>query len=70
MSINGLESKYVAGDIITVLQNKKHSFRTIRGVIFEEVSTTDYCDDSYYTDNVISKNKTRKTNLKEWWIQF
>ncbi len=61
---------YNPGDILTVERDIPHSFWTEEGVIIEEVSTTHYTDDSYYTDEDITKNKSRKTNLKDWWMNL
>jgi hypothetical protein len=36
------------------------------GSIIEEISTTHFVDDSYYTDESISKNKNRKTMVSHW----
>lgn len=68
LSIDGKSKKYVPGDIITIERDRKHSFSTEDGVIFEEVSTTHHKSDSYYTDPEIAKNTKRKTNLKDWLI--
>jgi N-acetylneuraminate synthase len=70
LEIDSVENKYKAGDIITVQKNQKHSFRTEGGVVFEEVSTTHYKNDSFYSDDDITNLTKRKTNLKDWWLQF
>ena len=56
------------GDIQTVLRGEKHSFTSVRGAIFEEVSTTHIKNDSYYEDPVIRALDPieRKTILKKW----
>lgn len=56
------------GDIMTVMRYDKHSFSTVNGAIFEEVSTTHIKGDSYYEDEAIMKGDymDRKTVLKEW----
>ena len=54
------------GDVITVLSGVKHSFSSEYGSIVEEISSTHYQDDSYYTDPEIMKNKHRKTLLRHW----
>lgn len=54
------------GDVITVLSGVKHSFSSENGSIMEEISSTHYQDDSYYTDPEIMKNKQRKTLLRHW----
>jgi len=58
-----------AGDMLTVERNTPHNFETNDGVIFEEVSTTHYKNDSFYNDENIMNNKDRKTELTfraEW----
>jgi sialic acid synthase SpsE/mannose-6-phosphate isomerase-like protein (cupin superfamily) len=60
------EKECKAGDIIIVERGMKHSFSSKKGVIFEEVSTTHYKDDSYYEDEQILKNKNRKTEMTFW----
>jgi len=52
-----------AGDMLTVERKARHNFSTKEGVIFEEVSTTHYKDDSFYDDGDVMKNKDRKTEL-------
>lgn len=54
------------GDIVLVEKGAKHSFRSENGTIFEEVSSTHYPDDSYYDDQEILKNKSRKTDMTFW----
>jgi len=58
------------GDIITVDKMEKHSFSTKNGVVFEEISTTAYSNDSVYTDEKINKMNDRKTSLKDHWMNF
>lgn len=59
-----------AGDILTVEREVNHDFSSQEGVIFEEVSTTHYKDDSFYEDQKIVNNKDRKTELtfKSDWL--
>ena len=56
------------GDICTVKTEKWHKFQTSKGVIFEEISTKHYNDDSYYKDSKIANmdRSERKTPLKDW----
>ncbi|KUM05375.1 N-acetylneuraminate synthase family protein [Chromobacterium subtsugae] len=60
------ERQAQAGDVITVQRGVRHRFHTRGGVVFEEISSTHYVDDSYYTDERISANKDRKTRLTYW----
>ena len=54
------------GDVVTVEPGVRHEFSSTNGCIIEEVSSTHYVDDSYYTDESISKNKNRKTFVTHW----
>ena len=48
------------GDVVTIEPGVRHKFDTRTGCVIEEVSSTHYVDDSYYTDLKISQNKNRK----------
>ena len=54
------------GDVITVLPGVRHEFSSENGSIVEEISSTHYKDDSYYTDPAIMENKQRTTLLTYW----
>ena len=43
-----------------------HKFSTVNGVVFEEISTTHYKNDSFYEDENINKAglEKRKTKIK------
>ncbi|OQS11546.1 spore coat protein [Chromobacterium violaceum] len=60
------ERQAQAGDVITVQRGVRHRFHSRNGVVFEEISSTHYVDDSYYTDERISANQDRKTRLTYW----
>lgn len=66
--INGETKKLVAGDIQTVMRGDVHSFSSVKGAVFEEVSTTHVKGDSYYDDPDIAKLDLveRKTIIKDW----
>ena len=66
ISLKGEEKDHKAGDIIVVERGVAHSFRSEKGAIFEEVSTTHYKDDSFYEDEKILKNNDRKTEMTFW----
>lgn len=66
IDISGDARECKPGDIIVVERGMKHSFSSRNGVIFEEVSTTHYKDDSYYEDEKILENKNRKTEMTFW----
>lgn len=54
------------GDVVTVLPGVRHAFRSETGAIIEEISSTHFKDDSYYTDPEIARNSNRKTHLTYW----
>lgn len=66
LTLNGKESQCGVGDVITVKSGLKHAFSTDTGAIIEEISSTHYVEDSYYTDESIMQNKQRKTFLSYW----
>lgn len=66
IALNGEEATYGPGDVIMVDREVRHMFFSPGGAVFEEISSTHYKDDSYYTDERIQNNKNRKTLLTHW----
>jgi sialic acid synthase SpsE/quercetin dioxygenase-like cupin family protein len=66
LKLDGKLHQLEKGDVVTVEPGVRHEFTSIDGCIIEEVSSTHYLDDSYYTDASISKNKNRKTFITHW----
>ena len=66
LCLNNKKEEHKAGDIVLVQPGVKHNFSTEKGVIFEEVSTTHFKNDSFYEDKKIIANKNRKTHLTYW----
>ena len=66
LNLNGTSMKCSQGDIVTVERGVKHSFSSPDGAVIEELSSTHYTDDSFYTDPAILANKERKTRLTHW----
>lgn len=66
LDLNGEKKLLKSGDIRTVERKMGHSFSSEKGCIFEEVSTTHYKDDSFYSDEEIKNNKNRKTHMTFW----
>ncbi len=60
--------KLYPGDKLTVLPGVWHNFKTEKGCIFEEISTTAHKNDSVYRDNRINKltSTQRKTVVDHW----
>jgi len=64
--LNGQLKKLNKGDILTIMPTMKHSFNSQIGCILEELSSTHYIDDSFYTDENIQNSKNRKTIVNYW----
>ena len=64
--IDGVEETYKAGDMKLINRESIHSFSTQKGVIFEEISTQDIVNDSYYEDKKVTDNNKRKTRFTYW----
>lgn len=64
--LDGERREAARGDVITVQRGVRHKFHTEGGVVFEEISSTHYTDDSFYTDPTIAANTHRKTLLTYW----
>ena len=64
--LDGVQREAMRGDVITVQRGVKHKFFTASGVVFEEISSTHYVNDSIYTDTTIAANTRRKTLLTYW----
>lgn len=62
---DGHRAKLFPGDVFLVKTGEWHKFQTLNGVIFEEVSTTHYNNDSFYEDEYINsiQREERKTRL-------
>ena len=66
IELDGDSKTYRSGDVITVGRGVRHKFHSANGVVFEELSSSHYEDDSYYSDPAIQANKNRKTRLTYW----
>lgn len=60
--------KLVRGDTLLVLPGIWHRFWTETGCVFEEISTTQFAEDSVYRDEAINKlsSAQRKTMVDHW----
>jgi N-acetylneuraminate synthase len=67
-TIDGHYRKLVPGESVVVMPGVWHSFGTEKGVIFEEISSRDYENDSFYEDKSINKlsRSERKTVVDHW----
>jgi len=66
MRLNGVDQAMKPGDVFVIPPETRHYFSSENGVIIEEISSTHYLDDSFYTDESIHDNKNRKTFLTHW----
>jgi len=66
LSLNGKDKTYKQGDVINIEPEVRHSFFSPNGSIIEEISSTHFKEDSYYTDTSINSNSNRKTYLSFW----
>ena len=66
LTLDGKTQTLKKGDVITIEREVRHIFTTKTGCVIEEVSSTHYINDSYYTDGNIAKNKDRKTFVTHW----
>jgi len=66
ITLDGSAALYKRGDIVTVHRGVRHALTTQAGAVIEEISSTHYGNDSYYTDEKISKNPKRKSILAYW----
>ena len=68
LELDGVVKTLAPGEQITVPPGVWHNFMTETGVVFEEISTTAYKDDSYYRDDKISQltSSQRKTLVDHW----
>ncbi|MEN6374048.1 MAG: N-acetylneuraminate synthase family protein [Smithella sp.] len=66
ITLDGEEASYKCGAVITVIRGTKHRFSSLTGAVIEEISSTHYKEDSYYTDEAILQNKDRKTIISHW----
>lgn len=66
--LNGEKLYLKPGDIVTVYRGDLHGFTSIKGCIFEEVSTTHQKNDSFYIDEkiLLLDINDRKTYIDTW----
>ena len=66
ISLDGIEQSMSPGQVFVIEPETRHMLFTEEGIILEEISSTHYPDDSYYTDLAINENRNRKTFLTHW----
>ncbi|MFV0280221.1 MAG: N-acetylneuraminate synthase family protein [Rhodoblastus sp.] len=66
LKLDGEERVCHPGDVVTIAPGVRHEFESAGGAVFEEISSTHFVNDSFYTDNSINENPNRKTILRYW----
>jgi quercetin dioxygenase-like cupin family protein len=66
VDVEGDETQMKEGDVLSISRGSKHSFRSTKGAIVEEVSTTYVHGDSVYEELAINSNPDRKIYLTFW----
>jgi len=66
IELNGKIQICLPGDVVTIEPETRHAFVSHDGAVIEEISSTHFINDSFYTDDSISLNKNRKTILTHW----
>ena len=66
IELEGSAKECGPGDLLVVERGMRHSFSSRRGVIMEEISSTHYKGDSYYSDPAIAPVNERKTSIAYW----
>lgn len=66
LELDGIEIEMKEGDTVLIPPGAIHGFRTVKGAIIEEVSSTHAGVDSFYLDESINSNVNRKTIVHYW----
>ena len=66
LELDGIVQTCMPGDVITIEPETRHAFVSKDGAVIEEISSTHFKNDSFYTDEKIAANKQRKTLLTHW----
>lgn len=66
LNLDGVEQVKKANDVVIIPRGVKHGFTTRTGTVIEEVSSYYTQGDSFYTDQNIEANGSRKTFVTYW----
>ena len=64
--LDGVTQDVRPGDVVVIERGVRHSFSTSEGCIIEEISTRHVGSDSFYADDNINRNTSRKTIVRFW----
>ncbi|MEY2633965.1 MAG: hypothetical protein RIR00_2619, partial [Pseudomonadota bacterium] len=68
LTLNGQTQLCRAGEVVHIEPEVRHEFFSHGGAIIEEISSTHFANDSFYTDPAIHQNANRKTLLTYWMV--
>lgn len=68
LKLDGQLQKLGPGDVVTVMPGVRHAFHSDTGAVVEEISSTHFKNDSFYTDESINRNQNRKSLLTYWMV--
>jgi quercetin dioxygenase-like cupin family protein len=66
LELDGVKRICGPGAVVTVTPGMRHAFESKSGAVFEEISSTHFTNDSFYSDPAIAQNAERKTFLRHW----
>ena len=68
LAVEGRRRTLYPGDTLLVQQGTWHEFWSENGAVFEEISTADVVNDSFYEDKAINSvtRESRKTRVNQW----
>jgi sialic acid synthase SpsE/quercetin dioxygenase-like cupin family protein len=64
--LGGEHRHCVQNDVIVLPRGTRHEFRSAKGAVIEEISSTHVREDSSYSDPLIGSNEQRKTFVTNW----
>ncbi|AWW47045.1 spore coat protein [Polynucleobacter paneuropaeus] len=68
LKLDGKSQILKPGDVVTVMPGVRHAFKSETGAVVEEISSTHFKNDSFYTDETINLNTNRKSLLTYWMV--
>lgn len=68
LKLDGKAQTLKPGDVVTVMPGVRHAFKSETGAVVEEISSTHFKNDSFYTDETINLNPNRKSLLTYWMV--
>lgn len=66
LELDGAVQLCQPGSVVTIAPGTRHAFESPTGAVFEEISSTHFVEDSFYTDPAIAQTPNRKTFLRYW----